>query len=876
MKRTVSWNKRKFNACKTELSSLLNSSSINKTFIQNLRIELNNRKKKLFTIFKNRRNSKYRRDRLMFYEQNCDFELFTFPQVTKTPNKKLSLKERLIGDIEIPSHEPINLSNQPIDDDLKSLCSKGPSFIPTPNHVNWFQLLKDFDTFKHKIRTRAFYASQNTNQNENSTENLATEISPPYKARSSNNVAPCSKFNEIELFLSKIEKDLFQETQSRKIRSNLSIGERKALNEWQSNMDNPEKQTILRIQDKGNRFVLVDKDTDRKKATEQIQRSNFVEIQQDPTLSHIQVVKQFVQKWESKKQLSSKWSKFIINQNAQPGKNSTLYKTHKTGIPVRLLTTGCNTAIENLAIFVEKHCAPLAESISTRIKDTQHLLQIIDTLNVNGIPENAILVSFDIVNMFPSIDNEMGINAVRKSLQKRNTKYPSTECLIEALSICLTHNNSTFDGKHLLQTNGTAMGAANSCSYSDLAIEPIDSAVTNAMSNNFKELLYFGRYRDDCFSLWLGDRLRLNDFLQFINSIAPGIVFTMEIGGRQICFLDLKIEIVDNQLTTTVYCKPTNSLMYLHGNSCHPKPSKDGISLGVATRLRRICSTNEEFDVKATEYQAYLAARDHDTKAVKRNFQTVKNKTRAESRLKCVRNNDTPVTIFCSEHNPRGPNVRQIINKHLDIIYDSPTLSKIFPRNSIMVANRTLKNLKQLMVRADPYSNVEKGIDENPGYVSCKKCDSCKNFVDSVDSFTCQATKRKFTIKKRITCNTHNVIYMAYCLKCKQQGVGSTTKWKPRLSNYKSHVKTSNPTCCITRHFIECCRDPDNPHKYMRFVLIDYVGNAESLTESELENVLLHKEKFWIGTLCTIHKGMNGYHDWRRETRVQKFKIKDW
>ena len=66
---------------------------------------------------------------------------------------------------------------------------------------------------------------------------------------------------------------------------------------------------------------------------------------------------------------------------------------------VRLLTTGRNTAIENLAIFVEKHCAPLTENIETNIKDSYHLRDIIDNLNANGLPKNVSLVSFDIVNV---------------------------------------------------------------------------------------------------------------------------------------------------------------------------------------------------------------------------------------------------------------------------------------------------------------------------------------------------------------------------------------------------------------------------------------------------------------------------------------------
>ena len=107
---------------------------------------------------------------------------------------------------------------------------------------------------------------------------------------------------------------------------------------------------------------------------------------------------------------------FIVDKNTQPGKNITLYKTHREGNPVRLLTTGCNTAIENLSRFLEVVCAPITENMPSRIKNTSHLLEIIDDINDTGLSENAILVSFDIVNMFPSIDNAKGIEAVRSAL----------------------------------------------------------------------------------------------------------------------------------------------------------------------------------------------------------------------------------------------------------------------------------------------------------------------------------------------------------------------------------------------------------------------------------------------------------------------------
>ena len=72
----------------------------------------------------------------------------------------------------------------------------------------------------------------------------------------------------------------------------------------------------------------------------------------------------------SKSEIFQERTSCIANINAQLGKNSTQYKIHKPIVSVRLLTTGCNTVIEHLAIFVEKHCAELTKNIPIRINSS--------------------------------------------------------------------------------------------------------------------------------------------------------------------------------------------------------------------------------------------------------------------------------------------------------------------------------------------------------------------------------------------------------------------------------------------------------------------------------------------------------------------------
>ena len=66
-------------------------------------------------------------------------------------------------------------------------------------------------------------------------------------------------------------------------------------------------------------------------------------------------------------------------------------------------------------------------------------------------------------------------------------------------------------------------------------------------------------------------------------------------------------------------------------------------------------------------------------------------------------------------------------------------------------------------------------------------------------------TGRRFKISRDSSCPSRNVIYVAYCKHCGKQEVGSTTSWKSRLANYKSHIKNKILTCKIVKYFIDDC-----------------------------------------------------------------------
>ena len=106
----------------------------------------------------------------------------------------------------------------------------------------------------------------------------------------------------------------------------------------------------------------------------------------------------------------------------------------------------------------------------------------------------------------------------------------------------------------------------------------------------------------------------------FLNSIDSNLQFTIEVGGNELCFLDLKLTMKDNHIHTTVYSKPTDIHLYLQADSRHHLPFILGKQKRVALILSRLCSTDKEFNNTSKEYKADLIGRGHKLNNVEKSF----------------------------------------------------------------------------------------------------------------------------------------------------------------------------------------------------------------------------------------------------------------
>ena len=200
---------------------------------------------------------------------------------------------------------------------------------------------------------------------------------------------------------------------------------------------------VTRVQDKGSRFVVLDTNSYIEKVEHQINRSFFDKLDADPRPKFKEKVNNWLEKWSDN--ITNEWKEFVRPDNCNASKMYGIVKTHKADNPMRVITSVCNTVVEKLSTLVEKTLHPLADRLNTKIKDTNNMLEIIDDINKPVLSENSVLVSFDVMNMFPNIDNKSGLLSVKEALTSSNFDVDSTQCIVEALEICLACNNSKFN-----------------------------------------------------------------------------------------------------------------------------------------------------------------------------------------------------------------------------------------------------------------------------------------------------------------------------------------------------------------------------------------------------------------------------------------------
>ena len=102
------------------------------------------------------------------------------------------------------------------------------------------------------------------------------------------------------------------------------------------------------------------------------------------------------------------------------------------------------------------------------IKDSRDFLKKIR--NLGYLPENAILVTADVVGLYPSIPQEAGLQALEEALENRNHKQISTDKLFKMAQFVLKNNFFAFNNDVFQQISDTAIGTKFALQYACISM----------------------------------------------------------------------------------------------------------------------------------------------------------------------------------------------------------------------------------------------------------------------------------------------------------------------------------------------------------------------------------------------------------------------
>ena len=188
---------------------------------------------------------------------------------------------------------------------------------------------------------------------------------------------------------------------------------------------------------------------------------------------------------------------------------------------------------------------------------TGHFLEKIKTLGC--IPENAILVTADVVGLYPSIPHQAGINALKEALDKRPLKKIPTDDLIKMAEFVLSNNFFEFNSDTFQQISGTAIGTKFAPPYACIYMDQVEQKF---LATQINQPLIWLRYIDDIFFIWTHGEKELEKFMSSFNSFTPNLKFTYGSSKKDISFSDPKVSLSKDKLSADLHIKPTDCHQY--------------------------------------------------------------------------------------------------------------------------------------------------------------------------------------------------------------------------------------------------------------------------------------------------------------------------
>ena len=595
--------------------------------------------------------------------------------------------------------------------------------------------------------------------------------------------------------------------------------------------------TIITKADKGGAVVIVDVNDYIQEANRQLDNKEFYKkLTIDTTEINRIKVNRTINELKSSHLLNEKTANDLLNSEVKTPQFKMLPKVHKEGNTGRPVVSSIDCHTTKISKYIDNQLQPHVKEFKSYVKDSTDFIWKINSME--KIPDNSILVTMDVRSLYTYIPNKEGIEAVEKTLKRKNI---GTRIISTFLRLVLTLNNFVFNSQNYLQIKGCAMGTKCAPSYTNIFMGMFEERYICPLIEKISN--FYVRFIYDIFLIWTGTTDQLMKFKQQINEVHPSIKFDFNFSNKEINFLGTVVyKTQSGKLETKLYRKESDRQAYLHRKSEHPESLKRSIPFSQALRLRRICSTNNEFQDSCDKSRNKLIERGYKQQEINEGIERTKTLDRKKLLEEKTKKQSNRIPLVLT-YNRTLPNVKRAISNNWNLLH----------------INRRNRNLYDLLGCKNIADAKLQRLSKKKKIGFSTKCFSksgnlcCKQVVHT-QSFKSSVTQKTYHIFHDLNCKCKLLIYLMECRNCRIQYTGkSETEFNIRLKIHRKDVNRPNAPQA-GQHF----KLPNHIfNQHARFTLTEQLDNMR--IDTDLATLRLKKrEDFWIEKLKTLHPyGLN-------------------
>ena len=682
----------------------------------------------------------------------------------------------------------------PLTDDERKVLANGLTFVPTQKH-NIFKTTVEVQQFIRKIRLRAHFSDEDGDAHAQT--NTEPSVFEKYNKKKKNWTPPSGDYDAVDKFADDCLRDakILAEKHTTP-KPNIPRNQQRAIQNLRKRED-----IYINKADKGGAICVWDKQLYFNEGHKQLSDTKFYsKVNEDKSKEHQNLVKGKISQLINENRLPDNAINLIV-KNPKAGNFYLLPKIHKEGIPGRPISSNINCPTYHVSQFLSEVMRPMVERLDTHIKDTNHVVNIIQDFNFNDSGK-PLLFTMDIKSLYTNIPNHQGLKALKHFLNKFNvTSYDHT-AILRLTELVLTINCFTFDGEFYSQISGLMMGTPCGGDFANLFCGWEEELIKESYTGEQPELLK--RYIDDNFGATTMPREQLEAYCEYVNNHNPHIKYTFSISDESIPMLDTKLSIKDNKIVSSIYYKETDGHTYLKYNSEHPSSLKNSIPYSQFLRLRRISNTNQEFKESAKEMADFFSARDYPKQTIQDGLKRALSKTRQEALSKPVKNNEDKLT-FAITYNSLNTKVVSAILKNYTNLQQDPIIGKTFTVQPT-IAYRRGPTIGKAVTNTKIKQQHE--VLELKGTFPCERT-RCVTCAHTNNDPTIIGPTGYVEAQEKFICTSQEVVYAITCQVCGQIYIGETGRalcerfrqHRREVINELDKPSNNNKFKPVTQHF---------------------------------------------------------------------------